>query len=128
MFHHSKFIVHMWVFIALTTSLLGSVLTFAPAHAASIVVNTGTDKSGLNIYDGLCSLREAITNANTDAATYPDCPAGSGTDTITFAANYNITLLSELVVTSPIIINGNGAGNTILQANASPNMAAYRIF
>ena len=44
MFHHSKSIVHMWVFIALTTSLLGSALTFTPAHAASIVVNTGTDK------------------------------------------------------------------------------------
>jgi predicted outer membrane repeat protein len=128
MFSHSKSIVHIWAFIALTTSLLGNALTFTPAHAAGIVVNTDTDKDGLYMFDGLCGLREAITNANNDAATYPDCAAGSGTDTITFAANYTITLRNELPITSAIIIDGNGAANTILQANASPKVATYRVF
>ncbi len=30
------------------------------------------------ITDGLCTLREALTNANNNAATYSDCPAGQG--------------------------------------------------
>src|SRR6266498_5212239 len=92
-------------------------LTVTPAYAAGIVVNTDTDKDGLFIFDGLCGLREAIANANNDAATFPDCSAGSGADTITFAANYTITLRNELAVTTAITINGNGAANTIVQAS-----------
>jgi CSLREA domain-containing protein len=67
-----------------------------------------------------CTLREAINAAN----------AISGTDTITFAANYTITLAgSQLpVVTSTIVINGNGAANTVIQANAAPQTATYRVF
>src|SRR5258708_4703473 len=125
---HSKPIVQIWSLIAVIASLLASALTFTPAHAAGIVVNTDTDKTGLLIYDSHCSLREAVANANNDAQTYPDCPAGSGTDTITFAANYTITLVQPLIITSAIIINGNGTGNTIIQANANPLTATYRVF
>ncbi len=103
-------------------------LAVTPAYAAGIVVNTDTDKDGLFIFDGQCGLREAIANADNDAATFPDCAAGSGTDTITFAANYTITLRNELAFTTAITITGNGAANTVIQANANPYTATYRVF
>ena len=53
-----------------------------PAQAASMVVTTTADSLTV---DGFCSLREAIINANTDTLANPDCAAGSGQDTITFA-------------------------------------------
>jgi predicted outer membrane repeat protein len=53
--------------------------TITPLDAATMYVNApeGHFKS-----DALCSLSEAIVNANNDARTYTDCPAGSGSDTI----------------------------------------------
>ena len=76
--------------------------------------------------DGVCTLREAITAANSDTAsgaTAGECAAGAGADSITFAADYTITLDgSQLpVVTSEMTITGNGAANTIIQANAAPD-------
>jgi hypothetical protein len=118
---------HLFPLIALLASLLGSAVLVTPVHAAGIVVNADSDKDGLLIFDGLCSLREALANANNDAATYPDCAAGSGADTITFAANYTITLRDQLLITSAITIIGNGAANTILQANSAPHTATYRV-
>src|SRR5689334_7764349 len=108
-------------------SLFFTSLGITPAHAAGITVNTAVDESTTN---GLCSLREAIINANNNADIYPDCATAFGIDTITFAGNFTITLAGgELpLVTSEIIIQGNGAANTIIQANASPNTATYRVF
>ncbi len=51
------------------------------AHAADLTVTTTADSTTT---DGACSLREAITNANDDAQTFPDCAAGSGLDIIYF--------------------------------------------
>src|SRR5258706_1213460 len=92
----------------------------------SIIVTTMGDNTDS---DTFCSLREAITNANDDAATYADCAAGSGNDAITFDVDYTITLVgSQLpVITWRIVINGNGATDAILQANASSNTATYRV-
>ena len=60
----------------------GVVLAGAPAQAASVItVTTVSDNASA---DGSCSLREAVANANDDAATHPDCAAGSGADTIRF--------------------------------------------
>jgi hypothetical protein len=71
--------------------------------------------------DGVCALREALINANNDAATYLDCPAGSGADTIELAANSIYTLTDAPAecmadgpnglpsVTTAITLNGNGA-------------------
>src|SRR5215207_1019389 len=103
-------------------------LTFAPAYAAGIVVNTNADVTIAG--DGFCTLREAITNANSDSdTTGGDCPAGSGADAITFAAGYTITLVNQLpAVTTEMTITGNGATNTIIQANAAPKTASYRVF
>ncbi len=83
----------------LATSLLGAAillsLTNAPfVHAATITVS------------GACTLDEAIVNANDDAATYADCAAGSGVDTIVLTDN--ITLTGPLsAVASEIILEGN---------------------
>jgi len=110
----------------LCASLLSSLAGIHPVYAASLVVNTNADTT---ITDSFCSLREAITNANNDVATYPDCAAGMGADTISFSANYTITLVGSQLpaITSTVIINGISAANTILQANTNPNTATYRV-
>jgi len=85
----------------------------------TIVVNSNADTTA---DDGQCTLREAIIAANSDAASGAqpgECGAGNGADTITFAANYTITLSSQLqlpVITSEMTITGLGATNTIIQA------------
>jgi CSLREA domain-containing protein len=121
----SKSMSHIFTLFALLAALLGNALFVTPAYALGIVVNTATDEDTNNIN---CSLREAIIAANTDS-TYNGCTTGSGADTITFAAGYVITLLGSQLpaVTTPIVINGMGAANTIIQANAMPNVATYRV-
>ena len=115
----------MFIFV-----LFVGVLTVQPtqsAYAAGIIVNSNADTTTT---DGSCTLREAIGNANNDAATYADCTAGTGNDTITFAGNYTITLTSSLPdVTDAdgLTITGNGTSNTIIQAAASAGVATYRI-
>jgi hypothetical protein len=111
------------IFVSLFFSNLGT----TPVYAAGMAVNTDVDEITTN---GLCSLREAITNANDDVATYPDCASGAEADTITFAGDYTITLDGSQLpaVTSDLIINGNGAENTIIQASANPAAATYRVF
>jgi CSLREA domain-containing protein len=110
------------------TLLIGAAAFPNSASAAStITVTTIADNT---TSDGQCSLREAIINANTDNQSGSiDCPGGSGTDTITFDANYTITLGDQLpAVTTTIIINGTGAADSIIQANAAPATATYRVF
>jgi CSLREA domain-containing protein len=88
------------------------------------VVNTNEDHDdGLcdPFIDGLsdCSLRDAINAANGD----------NDASEITFNADYIITLAGNQLpaVTTTITIDGNGATNTILQANANPNIATNRV-
>jgi len=117
--------------LALTFTALGVTPAYATATGASLIVNTATDEDASN---SNCSLREAITAANTNAD-YNGC-TGTGTygaDTITFADGLTPITLDVLygqlpVVTSVIIITGNGAANTIIQANENPNTATYRVF
>jgi CSLREA domain-containing protein len=94
----------------------------------NIVVNSAADPG---VDDQLCTLREAITAANTNTAT-GGCPAGLPDipDAIGFAGNYIITLSGSQLptVTTDIGIIGKGTTNTIIQANASPNVASNRIF
>jgi CSLREA domain-containing protein len=121
--------------IAALSALIASAAHVTPARAAGIIVTTGADN--VNAGDGLCSLREAITAANANTASGPgagECAAGSssGTDTISFADNYTITLspgLGQLpVVTSPMTVNGKGAAQTVIQAHAAPDTATMRVF
>ncbi len=64
---------------ALFLSLLGSAVTITPAYAATFTVTNANDS-------GAGSLRQAILDAN----------AAAGTNTITFNADYTITLTSQL--------------------------------
>jgi CSLREA domain-containing protein len=103
--------------VFLTALLLAALLLpAAPAHAI-IAITVETDADNVTP-DGLCTLREAITNANNNAATYADCSAGSSSDGILFAGDYTITLGSALPeIMGSLTISGNGAANTIIQAS-----------
>jgi CSLREA domain-containing protein len=73
----STFIFAIAFGVALTSSFGSS------AQAATITVNGLGDTLGNN---GVCTVREAIINANNNAATWPDCAAGSGADVINLPA------------------------------------------
>ncbi len=105
----------------LATSAAGAALLIAlaqsAASAATITVNTLTTK--VKDGDGLCTLIEAIVNANNDAATHADCSAGSGADVIDLPALGTIKVTKSFskyygknglpAITSDITISGNGA-------------------
>ena len=91
------------------------------ARAATITVAPG--EVAVNAGNGLCSLREAIANAESDTDTSGgDCVAGSGTDTIVLAAGSTYALPDAAPTVDPnygdsglpaistaIVIDGNGA-------------------
>lgn len=108
--------------LATAVFLLATLYFFStsPVHAATIVVNTLSDKplNDPTIDDGLCSLREAIEAANNDTpVSTNDCPGGSGADNITFSVSGTITFVesmsinSQITLTGPIILDGNQATN-----------------
>lgn len=102
--------------VVLTSSF--SVAQVRAAVTESIVV-TGNADTVAN--DGVCTLREAITNANNDNQSgSTDCAAGSGADTITFAGDHTITLTSALPsITGNLIIDGSGRSVTVSGNNAT---------
>lgn len=96
-------------------------LCFAPlSQAATITVNSTADNVA---NDGACTLREAITAANTDTASGAaagECAAGSGADDIVFSipgagAKLIATTAALPVITTTVRING------FTQAGASAN-------
>lgn len=105
--------------IALLLAVAGS--EFVPQHASAAAIVVDVDSDGAPPDDGDCSLREAIENANADAATNTDCAAGAGNDTITFAGGIAmIALASALPAVSDtdgltvdgddsVTISGNGS-------------------
>ncbi len=98
-------------------ALLMLALGVRPVAAAGIVVNSNADTVAV---DGVCTLREAIINANNDDQSGSvDCTAGSLADTITFDADYTITLVDRQLpqITTEMTITGKGAANTIIQAS-----------
>ena len=101
--------------LALTFSAIGVTPVYAATFTVTKIADTNDGTCGAD-----CSLREAITAAN----------AATGADTITLPAGiYTLTFGSQLpAVDSAITINGSGAANTIIQANASANTATYRVF
>ena len=126
------------VFRVVLLALLIWSLAGGIAQAATINVAAGAVAA---TNDGVCSLREAIQNANADAQVgNPDCPAGSGADTIELASGSTYTLpdgpfgLSGLPgIASSITINGNGATiqrNPILTCNLNgvTESGEFRIF
>ncbi len=100
------------------------------ARAATITVTS--DSGGTGGPD--CTLRDAITAANTDTAT-GGCVAGNGADTIELLADATITL-TEVdnnsdgpnglpSITSEVIINGNGS---IVERDGADKTPEFRIF
>ena len=75
----------------------------APVLANTIVVTTTADTL---VTDGHCSIREAIINANNDAATWLDCAAGSGADTIVLPAG-TITFAIPNPPSSPCCVDSD---------------------
>lgn len=105
---------------SLSLLVLGSLLSLS-AYSSTITVNGFTD--ALSNGDGVCTIREAVLNANFNNGSWTDCAAGSGADvinlpagTITFAiagTQEDAGLLADLDVWDSVTINGNPAGTTI---------------
>ena len=124
-------------------SLAGAALLLALGRGVGAAATITVTTSNPNIAaDGQCSLIEAIVNANNDAATHADCPAGSGADTIVLPANANIVLntVSGLAdtgvggpgtpiglpeISSRITIEGNGS--TIARQAGAPDFGLIAV-
>ncbi len=102
--------------------------------AATFVVNTTNDTVDATPGDGTCadaatqcSLRAAISEANALAGDdIITLPAGSYTQTLV-AANEDLNAGGDFDITSNITINGAGAINTNIQANAAAGAATERV-
>ena len=103
---------------ALLLALAGSPLLVPQAHAATINVDNG--EIDLDPGNGLCSLVEAISNANGDTdVSSNDCETGSGPDTISLPAGGTFDFMASVgdyngytglpQVTSQITLSGNGS-------------------
>lgn len=100
-------------------------LGYKKTLAATITVTDSTSTVGV---DSSCSLREALQNANDNAATNVDCAAGSGTDTIDLQTDVHLDTadhndgVSDFGLPSPteaVIIEGN---NHTIDRTASSDM------
>lgn len=118
------------VAIVLTIVLASAVVLPAQvASAATITVNSTSDGTG----GPNCTLRDAITAANTDTAT-GDCPAGSGADTIVLAkkAIYTLTEVDNSTygpnglpaINSEITLEGHGS---IIERSGTNGTPEFRI-
>ncbi len=99
--------------------LLGA---FAPANGALITVNTTTDEVTTN---ASCSLREAVSSANTDTAV-GGCARGSGADEIRLpAGTYTLSYMFDSdggsrdldLKAGTLTITGAGAASTVIDGN-----------
>ena len=128
--------------VALLLSILGwvslnqSVLAATDQPVDALAVLTVNTTSPAINDNGLCSIIEAIENANTDTLVHDDCAVGNGNDTISLpsdavliftAAHNNIGGGNALpVITSTITIIGNGA-TLIRDVNTAPNFRFFNV-
>jgi len=107
----------LWMVVVLV-ALLAVLFNVGLARAAMLRVDTLVDSTSNN---GYCTLREAIINANEDAATWPDCPAGHGADVIYLDdLSGTLTLLSDLPpITDPdgLVLHGPGAAQLTISGS-----------
>ncbi len=110
-----------------------AVVIAAPAAAEIITVDVG-DSSMAD--DGSCSLREAVSNANSDSQVFPslgECAAGSGADAILLGVDVTLDAVDNTAdgnganglpaVTSTIVVEGGG--HTLSRDGAA---APFRFF
>jgi hypothetical protein len=131
------------------TTAVAALVTMLPLSAVGATITVAEISPGVGAVvvaaDGLCSLREAIINANNDAATHADCAAGSGADTIVLPAGATFTLMDAAVddatwgasglphITSTITIEGSVAtiersSGLICDLNDARTNDEFRIF
>jgi hypothetical protein len=106
-------------------SLCLGLLAVTAVQANTITVN-GSGDTRAN--DGVCTIREAVINANNNAATWVDCAAGFGADVIKLPAGTitisipntpayysaeELNVKGDLDLTSSMTIDGNPLGTTI---------------
>ncbi|MCB1866931.1 MAG: hypothetical protein KDG50_16060 [Chromatiales bacterium] len=92
-----------------------SAIAIAMAFAAQLPTASAVDfvLETLNPYavaNGLCSLVEAIDNANADAQVHTDCPAGSGPDTLFLPGIVNLDGSTLFPPTDPVFFDTGSSG------------------
>ena len=108
--------------------MLVALLVLPQAVAPAMITVVGTDSTVA--VDTVCSLREAIDNANDDAQTHVDCVAGSGADTVSLTANVTLTLVDNStyddrglpVISTDVTIDG---GFTIARDGGAPDFGIF---
>jgi uncharacterized repeat protein (TIGR01451 family) len=119
----SKLFLILFSFLNISFLLIWQV----PSISASAMIVTANNDSRVD--DGICSLHEAIINANNDDQSgSPDCPAGSGEDTLYLSSDVQLTNWFTYIsqqgaiglpyITSNIIIEGSGF--TISRSSSEP--------
>jgi hypothetical protein len=104
--------------------LLAFLVAAAPLSGAVLQVEGPQDSLAGAPTINHCTLRKAVINSNDDAATYPQCAAGSGADVIEFlfpgaitfalaGINEEAGLTGDLDVTSNITVVGHPDGTVI---------------
>ena len=96
-----------------------SLMLVAESSAATITVSTTDNTVAV---DGKCSLREAISNANTDtgpSAAPGECPAGSGADTISLPAGTYAVPGAALSISDDLTIAGASAATTSIEQDGT---------
>jgi CSLREA domain-containing protein len=115
--------VRPWFLVPLLALVAAACVMLARAAsraAGPIIVNTTSDENTPG--DGLCSLREAINNANAKSETTGgDCMAGTGNDTINFSVSGTIALGNGLpTIQNTLTIDGTGQAITVDGASSFP--------
>src|SRR5215218_5516859 len=114
----------VWAVVAASVMM---VVLASPAQANTITVNSLADDADGT--DGECTLREAITSANTDASSGTatgECTAGSGDDVIEVGVMGTVNLTRVLPpLSSTIEIEGPGSAQFTVRRNTGGD---YRIF
>jgi hypothetical protein len=113
--------------------LLGSAGPAGVAWGQSVIPVTTTSPGA--IPDGLCSLTEAIENANAGAAPHPDCAPGGAATTVELASGATYTLVLPHnpaddgtglpVVVGVLTIDGRGAS---VERSSEAGTPPFRIF
>jgi CSLREA domain-containing protein len=125
-------ILHPIVILIVTAAGAAGFPSASRALGFAIQVNSTADNLA---WDGWCTLREAIVNANSDAAS-PDCTRGGGEDGIFFSDSLGTATITLNSVLPPIqdadglLIDGGGditvSGNNAVQVFTVTNTGCSR--